>query len=302
MNNAPTTPRVVFFGTPRFAAIVLDELVAAGYLPVLIVTAPDKPKGRKLVLTPSEVKVWANAHHIPVLTPEKLQDELFAQELKKAGGDLFLVAAYGKIIPKAVLDIPKHGTLNVHPSLLPKFRGPSPIESAILSDEDHTGTSIMVLDEAMDHGPIVAQRLFEGSATTEAHPSLAWPPKADTLTDALAHEGGKLLAESIPTWIMTGNATPQDHTHATFTKKITKEDGLIDLARDPLLNYKKIRALDAYFFVERGGKQIRVRITDAAYRELPGERGELILTRVIPEGKKEMPYADFLRGAHTEKG
>jgi methionyl-tRNA formyltransferase len=290
VNDAPTTPRCVFFGTPHFAEIVLDELVAAGYTPVLIVTAPDKPKGRKLLTTPSEVKTWATAHNVPVCTPEKLRDETFLQELQKANCDLFLVAAYGKIIPKAVLDLPKYGTLNVHPSLLPKFRGASPIESAILWGDDHTGVSIMVVDEEMDHGPIVAQKDYRTND---------WPPKVGALTEALAHEGGKLLAASIPEWIRTRSSTPQDHARATFTKKIAKEDGLIDLTLDPLMNYKKIRALDAYCFILRGEKPIRVRITDATYEELPKEAGgTLTLTRVIPEGKKEMSYEDFLRGLH----
>ena len=156
-HNASTC-RFVFFGTPEFAMIILEELELKGLLPLLVVTAPDKPKGRKLVVTPSEVKLWAQAHDIPVLTPEKLKNEEFVAELSKQEWDLFVVAAYGKIIPKNILEMPKRGVLNVHPSLLPKFRGSSPIESAILSDEKFTGVTIMQLDEEMDHGPVLAQR------------------------------------------------------------------------------------------------------------------------------------------------
>lgn len=279
--------RFVFFGTPLFASIVLDELESAGFLPSLIVSAPDKPKGRRLLLTPSEVKEWGEKRNIPVITPATLKDREIIERLKQESADLFIVAAYGKLIPKTVIDIPKFGALNVHPSLLPKFRGSSPIESAILSDEQATGVTIMVVDEEMDHGPIVAQR--ERVITN-------WPPRASKLSEDLAHFGGKLLAEIIPEWLNGLEASPQDHTRATFTKKIAKEDGLIDLSGDPLLNYKKIMAFDewpsAYFFTERNGKTIRVRIADAEYKN-----GTLTLLRVVPEGKKEMDYNDFMRGA-----
>ncbi len=279
--------RFVYFGTPEFAAIILDELEAAGYLPTLIVTAPPKPKGRKLVLTPSEVEVWGKTHDIPVITPTTLKNEEITTLLQKEEAHLFVVAAYGKIIPKTILDIPTHGVINVHPSLLPKFRGSSPIESAILSDETRTGVTIMQLDEEMDHGPVIAQR---------ERIIANWPPRGSELTRDLAHFGGKLLAEIIPEWLNGLKAFPQDHSRATFTKKITKEDGLIDLSADPLFNYKKIRAYDewpgAYFFLERNGKEIRVKITNAEYRN-----GALTILRVVPEGKKEMSYEDFLRGA-----
>jgi len=130
MNNIP----FVFFGTPEFAVSILEELKDAKIVPSLIVTAPDKPKGRGLVLTPPPVKIWAQLHNIPVVQPAKLDND-FTEKLKNSSYKLFVVAAYGKIIPKAVLDIPTNGTLNVHPSLLPKYRGASPIQSQILADE-----------------------------------------------------------------------------------------------------------------------------------------------------------------------
>lgn len=278
--------RFAFFGTPEFAAIILDELEQKGFIPSVVVTAPDKPKGRKLLLTPSEVKVWACARDIPVFTPSTLKDEAFLDVLTREAYDLFIVAAYGKIIPKRVLNLPQHGTLNVHPSLLPKFRGASPIESAILSEETHTGVTIIKLDEEMDHGPIVAVREYTSDT---------WPPKGSALTKALAREGGMLLGEIIPKWIVDHHEVAQDHSQATFTKKIIKEDGLIDLGDDPLQNYRKIQAYDewpgAYFFTERHGKKIRIRVTDATYKE-----GNLTINRVVPEGKNEMLYEDFLHG------
>jgi len=285
---ANTHHRWVFFGTPEFSSITLDELAQAGYLPSLIVTAPDKPRGRGLVVTPSEVNTWGTEHNIPVITPSTLKDAEIEKILREVNAEFFVVAAYGKIIPKAILDVPPHGVLNVHPSLLPKFRGSSPIESAILSDETHTGVTIMLLDEEMDHGPIVAQR---ERITND------WPPKGSMLTRDLAHFGGALLAEIIPEWLGGLKAEPQDHAKATFTKKITKEDGQIDLADDPAKNLKKVRAFDewpgAYTFVAHEGRSIRLKILDATIEE-----GKFVPTRVIPEGKKEMDYQDFIRGLH----
>lgn len=280
-------PRFVFFGTPRFAAIILDELAKAGHLPVLVVSAPAKPKGRGLVMTPSEVSVWATEHEIPCITPSSLHNPDIVQTIRDARADVFVVAAYGKILKPEILDMPPRGVLNVHPSLLPKFRGSSPIESFLLSDEPHTGVTIMLLDAEMDHGPIVAQR---ERVMDDRY------PKGSALTDDLAHFGGALLAEVLPAWASGDmHASAQDHTRATYTKKIAKQDGQIDLSGDALLALKKIRAFDdwpgAYFFATSGDKKIRVRVTDA-HRQ--GDT--LVIDRVVPEGKKEMPYQDFLRG------
>ena len=286
--------RIVFFGTPKFSTMVLDELEATGMVPTLMVTAPDKPVGRGMVLTPPPVKTWAVKHGIDVIQPETLTE--VPEELLNTEWDLFIVAAYGKILRKQILDLPHHGTLNVHPSLLPRLRGASPIISAIVTDERETGVSIMLLDEEMDHGPLVAQ----ASVTIEEDPQAGgWPVRASVLEALLAHEGGKLLAEVIPDW-MEGKITPsaQDHAKATFTKKIIKEDGLIDLSGDPYENYKKIQAFDewpgTYFFVDPPaggmGKKIRVKIADATFQD-----GKLTITRVIPEGKREMNYQDFIR-------
>lgn len=282
--------KFVYFGTPELAVTVLEELKAAGYVPSLIVTTPDMPQGRKLVLTPTAVKTWGETHNIPVITPAKLREEGTFERLVEEKADLFIVAAYGKIIPQNILDIPKNGTINVHPSLLPKLRGPSPIESVILSRDQKTGVSIMKLDSEIDHGPIIAQVELAGG----------WdkinPPKASELSDKLAHEGGKLLAMIIKPW-MEGKieAHEQDHSNATFCKMTQKTDGLIDLQANPVENIKKIRAYDvwpgAFFFMDYNGRNMRVRITEAHI-----ESGALILDKVIPEGKNEMSYNDFLRG------
>lgn len=285
MSDSPI--RFVYFGTPQFAKTILEELRREDLTPILIVTAPDKPKGRHLHLAPSEVRVWGEAHGIPVITPLKLDDEVLGK-IRALKPDMLVVAAYGKILPQSLLDIPPKGTLNVHPSLLPKFRGSSPIESSILSNEHGTGVTIMLLDAQLDHGPILAQRMV---------PVSPWPPKGSVLTDLLAREGGKLLADTMR-GVASGTISPveQDHTKATFTKKISKADGEIDPSGDPETTYKKFCAYDEwpgiYFFAARkNGGRVRVTVKDASF-----DGKTLVIHRVVPEGKKEMPYEDFLRG------
>lgn len=281
-----TPPRFVFFGTPRFAVYVLEELKAAHLLPVLIITSPDKPRGRGLEVRPLDVKVWAIEHDINVLQPGKITDPLFLGELRNSQWDLFVVAAYGKILPRELLEIPQRGILNVHPSLLPKFRGASPIQSQILADTQRTGVTIMLIDEEMDHGPILSQ------ASIEPDP---WPVSYAILEELLAREGGRLLAETIKTWL-AGKIIPeeQDHRTATYTKKIEKDDGLIELSGDAYQNYLRFLAFKgwpgAYFFTESNGKRTRVIIAEAQYKD-----GALIISRIIPEGKREMSYEDFIR-------
>ncbi|MBI4086451.1 methionyl-tRNA formyltransferase [Candidatus Kaiserbacteria bacterium] len=281
---------MVFFGSEPLAGGVLDELASAGLMPSLVVTGPDVPKGRKHILTPPEAKAWAEAHGVPALQPTSLKDEDQVAPLLNTDWDLFIVASYGKILPKRLLALPKHGTLNVHPSLLPLLRGPSPIRTAILTDARETGVSVMLMDQEVDHGPILAQARIEIAPED-------WPMRATMLEALLAHAGGQLLAETVPLWL-DGTITPeqQDHAQATFSKKIEKEDGRLDLADDPYQNLLKIRAYDGwpgtYFMHERNGKQLRVKVTDA---DLAPD-GSLRILRVIPEGKKEMNYEDFLRG------
>lgn len=283
--------RIAFWGTSRISIIVLEEMAREGFLPSLIITAPAKPKGRGLELTPSEVKVWADAHSIPTIEPHEIKSQEFAEALG-ANWDLFLVVSYGKIIPRAILDMPHHGTLNVHPSLLPKLRGASPIQGAILEDvpvggPHEVGVTIMLIDEEVDHGPIVTQEkmMIEN-----------WPPKGSELEETLGTLGGKLLVKTIPEWV-AGKITPreQDHDKASYIKKITKKSGHIDVDDDPERMYRKIRAFDiwprAYFLFKRGEKEIRVIVTEAHLEE-----GKLIIDRIIPEGKREMTYAEFLRG------
>lgn len=284
MNNSPIS--FAFFGTPEFSTLVLAELISKNFYPKVIITSPDKPAGRGLALTQSPVKRFAIEHQIPFLQPEKLDQE-FISSLEKMKLDTFIVAAYGKILPSSLLATPIHPPLNVHPSLLPKYRGTSPVESQILADEKNIGVSVIRMDEKMDHGPIVAQEKIE---ITD------WPISRDALNDILWKKGGQLLANILTEWI-SGKAkeTPQNHDNASVTKKIEKTDGLIDIAGSDKKNYLKYLAYEGwpgtYFFSEIGSKKIRVIIKRAHF-----EATKFIIDSIVPEGKKEMPYRDFLKG------
>ncbi len=286
-----------FFGSSRLSVIVLDELQKAGYVPSLIITTPDKPQGRKLALTSNIVKEWAIAHSIPFLTPLKLDADLAAKLAQPAGGERFasfIVASYGKIIPESIINLPPRKSLNIHPSLLPLYRGPSPLPTAMLDDAKDTGVSIMVMDKEMDHGPIIAQQ--------EIHVD-EWPTYED-FEEMMAREGARLLASILPDWIAGKiSEKEQEHAKATYTKKYIKEDGLLelgDLSQDAPKDrayaaFRKIQAFhqwpQAFFFIEKDGKKLRIKITSASFKE-----GKLIIEKVIPEGGREMSYDDFKRG------
>jgi len=286
------TPLFAFFGTPRFSVRVLNALEANGLLPALVVTAPDRARGRGMEVSPSPAKEWALARGIEVAEPATLKDGVLAGELRNSEWDVFIVAAYAKLIPKDILDIPRRGCLNVHPSLLPRFRGPSPVLSAILADERRTGVTIMEMAEKMDAGPVVSQATIELEEKD-------WPPRGSVFEDLLATEGGNFLAETLPGWLsgeITG--TPQDESGATFTHKFTDEDARLVFPEGKMPTGKearealcKIRAFDknprAYFLAPgKNGTEERVIITEAAI-----EDGALVLLKVIPEGKKEMDYS-----------
>jgi methionyl-tRNA formyltransferase len=277
--------KIGFFGTPEYSVITLNALKnAAEKLNCeisFVVTQSDKPKGRKMILTPPPVKVWAQENGVIVYQPEKLRDPEFIENLKKHDCDIFVVIAYGKIIPEEILNIPKFKSLNIHGSLLPKLRGSCPIETAILNDEEVTGATIILMDKEMDHGPIVA---MEETVVTP------WPPTAQVLGKAIVETGSTLLINILPKWIAGEIKTiEQDHSQATFTRMIKKEDGLIDLAGDPYKNYLKIQAYNgwpsAFFFKEIDGVQKRIKITQASFSD-----GKLTIEKVIPEGGKEINY------------
>jgi methionyl-tRNA formyltransferase len=208
--------KIIFMGTPEFGAIILKKLAEREFKPVLVLTETDKPVGRKKIVTPPPVKVLADNLGIKVIQPEKIMDS--ARELKKINPDLVIVAAYGRIIPKEIIEIPKHGCLNVHPSLLPRYRGSSPIQSAILNGDAQTGVTIMLLDEKLDHGAVVSQ------VKTAIGPEENY----EKLHNELADLGSDLLAKTIPAWLSGEiKPVPQNESEATYTKELDREDGKI---------------------------------------------------------------------------
>ncbi len=266
--------KFVFFGTPDVASETLEILKDAGYLPELIVTAPDKPAGRKMLLTPPPAKTWAIENNIPYIQPEDIKD--LVVELLSV--DLFIVVAYGKMMPENLIKLPRLGSINIHYSLLPKYRGASPVESAILNGDDETGVTIQHMEFKMDTGPILAvEKTPIGETET-----------APELRSRLIKIGGDLLVKMLPDFV-EGKIIPtsQNDSQATKCKKMTKEDGLINLEDDAVKNYNKFRAYAKWprtFFFKDGKRYI---ITDTAL-----EDGKFIIKKVIPEGGKEQNYQE----------
>lgn len=282
-----------FFGTGPLAESVLASLVCAGYTPSLVVTKPDTAQGRHMVVTPPTIKVWSEMKHIPVIQPETLKSDVLYQELQAKDLELFIVASYGKIIPEDILNLPKHGVLNVHPSLLPLYRGPSPIESVLLSGSMTTGVSIMKLDSEMDHGPILTQAAFI------IHPETT----AGSMEVECGQLGGELLVQVLPHYL-DGVLIPkeQDHSKATICKKITKDLGETTLTTQASEVQRKCRALTPwpglYFFVDHKGSRMRIKINkvDLTLQGTDTLVARDIILTVTPEGKKEIDFQDFKRG------
>lgn len=263
--------KTIFFGTPRFAQIVLEKLINSPYKPQLVVTGPDSKIGRGQKLQPSPVKQTAQRHKIATNYQLPTTNYQF---------DLAILVAYGKIIPKDLLTLPRYGFLNVHPSLLPKYRGPSPIQSAILAGEEKTGVTIMLLDEKIDHGPILAQvEVTIGEKDTHA-----------SLIEKLGKAGSDLLIETLPFYINGDlNPQPQNHQEATSTAHVKKSAGFIDLAcpPDPQTFDRMIRA-----FYLWPGVWTRLQTTNYKLQTIKFLPGNLIL----PEGKRPLTIGEFKNG------
>ncbi|OGZ96417.1 MAG: methionyl-tRNA formyltransferase [Candidatus Sungbacteria bacterium RIFCSPHIGHO2_01_FULL_50_25] len=302
--------KILFWGTSEFAIPSLDALIQAGYSISGVVTTPDKPAGRKQLLTPPPVKVLAESKKIPVYQPEILKSAGSTLELPEA--DLFVVAAYGKIIPKAIIGKPRLGALNIHPSLLPRWRGPSPIQFTILSGDAETGITIIEMDELMDHGPIVASSKFKMKNAKITYPKLH---------DALAGEGAKFLVETLPKWISGEiKPMPQDESKVTFSKILKKEDGRIDWKKAAEEIERQIRAFvpwpGSWTMWPQDDRQHRIRIDEAeaasehAAHGSPGfvfqsaknplciqtGKGALLVRRLTIEGSSSQNAETFLRG------
>jgi len=298
-------------GTAELACASLQALAAApGFEVVAVVTQPDRPKGRALKLQPSPVKEAALSAGLPVLQPERARDPAFCEELRRLEPALIAVAAYGQLLPTAILTLPPLGCLNVHASLLPKYRGAAPIQWAILNDESETGVTIMKMAEKLDTGDILAQR-----AT-----AIAAGDTAATLGERLAQLGAQLLAETLAQCVNnTITARPQIEAQATSARKITREDGRLDWSQPARSLWNRVRALvpwpGAFTFLPGGAKLRTVKIWRASVEEsragAPGEvaqadkagivvacggGGGLRIHELQLEGGRRLTAAEFLTG------
>ena len=306
--------KVVYMGTPDFAVPPLRALVKAGYEVVGVVTQPDKPKGRSKTLLPPPVKEEALKYNIPVYQPLKVREPEFMETLKNLAPDVIVVAAFGQIIPKAVLDLPEFGCLNIHASLLPKYRGAAPIQQAVINGDKEAGVTIMKMGTGLDTGDMISR----------ASVLLAEDETGGSLFDRLSELGAELLVKTLPS-VFDGTAVyePQPEESPTpYAGMITKQMGLLDFQKDAETLERLIRGLNpwpsAYTYLN--GKTLK--IWKAAVEksgsepENPGTiikadkdgihvvcgQDILILQEVQLEGKKRMDAAAFLRGCHVESG
>ncbi len=265
--------RYIFWGSFDFAQGVLEQLVSAELFPLALVCNPDRPAGRHEIITPPPTKAFALANGIPVLQPDDMNNDMLRDALARLKPEVFVVTAYSKIIPNDIINLPPYGTIGVHPSLLPLYRGATPIQSAILAGDEKFGISIYRMDEKIDHGPVLAQTeiTVEENKRTYSYCS-----------QLLAKEGGMLLAKTLPAYC-AGEIipSPQDESRATYTKKISTDDGFVDVAHDdPTIILRKIQALNpnpgAFAIID--GKRTKLL---AATRE----NGTVVITRITKEGK-----------------
>lgn len=297
--------RLVFMGTPEFAVPVLEALVGP-YQVVAVVTQPDQPTGRGRKVESSPVKKTALAHDLPVLQPPSLRRPEIIAELRELAPEVIVVAAFGQILPPEVLAIPSHGCLNIHASLLPHYRGAAPIAAAILAGEERTGVTLMLMDEGMDTGPILAQ------AGCEIEPQ----DTTGSLSVKLARLGADLLVETLPRWLAGRIAPqPQDDNLATYCRIITKKDGLIDWSSPATALGLRVRAYHPWpgTYTYWQGKLLKIwrarPVTLGPSSEKPGQvislDGEvavvtgtdaLLLEEIQLAGKKAMAIQEFIRG------
>lgn len=309
--------KYIFFGTPEFAAVILEKLIGAGYMPSAVICNPDEPIGRKQIITPPPVKrLIANSQWpIEVFQPATKSELLaISHKLSAIKPDLGIIAAYGKILPKEILDIPSRGFINVHPSLLPKYRGPSPIQYAILSGDKETGITIMKVDGEMDHGEIISNLKTKISLPTGELSKGEKPDTYESLSQKLAKLGAELLIKTIPDYI-SGKIKPveQNHARATYTKIIKKEDGKINWSKSAyeiermtrayypwptawtMWNGKVFKILKAGVSVDDDKKTGEVFLQDGELAVKCGDR-TLIIKELQLEGGRVLTAKEFLNG------
>ncbi|MBA2174190.1 methionyl-tRNA formyltransferase [Halobacillus locisalis] len=298
--------RIAFMGTPDFAVPVLDRLIEDSYEVVLVITQPDRPKGRKKVMTPPPVKVAADKHGIPVFQPEKIKDEY--EEVLKYEPDLIVTAAFGQILPEPLLEAPKYGCINVHASLLPELRGGAPIHYAILQGKAETGVTIMYMVKQLDAGAMLSKVVVP--ITDEDH--------VGTLHDKLSVAGADLLAQTVPE-LLSGELTAEEQNHeaATFAPNIKRDQELIDWSNDQQTVYNHVRGLRPWpvaftYWNDKPMKLWWVEKVNGTFNREPGavvdiqEDGFLVqtgdgkavkVTELQPSGKKRMDGQAFVNGS-----
>lgn len=249
LKKVPTPYKFIFLGTSEFAIPIMEGLIKNKWGVSLIITEPDKPVGRKKILTPPPIKNVGQRYGLIIHQPQKIKDEI--QQIKNLKPDLIILAAYGQIIPKEILDIPKYGSLCLHPSLLPKYRGPSPIQAAILNGDKETGVTIIKMDEKIDHGPILAQQELEilnpKSQILNNYQITNSQITTEVLSKILSKTGAKLLLETLPLYLEGKiKPKPQNHKKATYTRLLKKEDGRIDWTREAAVIEREIRAFRSW--------------------------------------------------------
>ena len=309
--------KILFMGTPDFALFSLKALVEYSKNSDIeicgVITQPDKPKGRGYALMPPPVKEYALEAGLEVYQPNTLKDESFYELLSKLSPDLIAVVAYGKILPKNVIDFPKYGCINVHGSLLPEYRGAAPMQRAIIDGKEKTGITIMYMAEGLDTGDMLYKKELPIKETDNF----------ENIHDGLGILGANMLVEIIP-MLREGSATrtPQDDTLSSYAKKITKDDCLVDFSKDAKTIHNQIRGLSPVplsFTHTPNGKILKLINSRIANTDTPHEtvgevlsldgtieiacaKGSVYIDRVLPEGKSRMSASDFIRGRNISVG
>jgi len=302
--------KFAFFGTDDFSIAIIEKLMSDFYYPSVIVTMPDKPVGRKQVMTPPPIASVAEHHKVPLMQPEKVAD--IKEQLQAYDLDVFIVASYGKIIPQSILDIPKNSAVNVHTSLLPEYRGSSPIQAVIRDGQEITGITIMTMDAEMDHGEII----FQQSVDIDERETYR------SLHSKLAHIGADTLAKVLPDFLSGKlKPRPQNDEEATFTQMIKKADAKIDwtqsvqtidqlirssydwpIAWSLLPDQKRLKIIQAHPEPREELKKPGTITLNNNLIEVSAKNGVLILDRLQVEGKKEMSPKDFIAGYQRFNG
>ncbi len=305
--------RIIFMGTPDFSVPTLEALVASEHEVAAVVTQPDKPKGRGKEIHMSPVKECALKHNIPVYQPVRARDEAFVEEMRTLKPDAMVVIAFGQILPKSLLDLPKYGCVNIHASLLPKYRGAAPIQWAVINGDEETGITTMMMDVEMDTGDMLEKTVVK----------LNPDETGGSLFDRLSLLGGDLILSTLSK-LEKGEITPQpqDHAQATYVKKISKSMGDIDWTMDAVSIERLVRGLNPWpsAFTRWNGKMLKIweaQVLPDPEKKAPcgsvisaGDEGikiqtgngVLCVTSLQLEGKKRMDTAAFLRGYQVEPG